>query len=60
MTKKNEYAEGFNTGKQDGYNKGLEDAIIVIQSIMENNNMNLATSEFWIEYNTLVEEGVLK
>jgi len=52
-----EYSKGYNTGMSRGYRAGMDDAIKVIDSILSNNGIHMATKEFYIELNTLIEEG---
>lgn len=51
------YREGFHTGYYKGYKEGMRDAVIVIESILTNNNIAMKTSEFYIELTNLIEEG---
>ena len=45
---------------QAGYELGLQDALKVIQNILQHNDILLKESEFWREYRMLVAEGEIK
>lgn len=53
------YQEGKKTGFHKGYQQGIKDGLKVIQSILEHNGMVLKDSEFYLEMDTLIQEGEL-
>jgi len=51
------FKEGLRTGINRGYKKGIEDALKAAQSILDNNGIHMADSEFYLEFQNLLEEG---
>lgn len=51
------YKEGKRTGYDLGYQRGLKDALLVVQTMLAEHNMILRQSEFELEYENLVDEG---
>lgn len=58
-TNTEEFANGHFTGYNKGYAKGIEDAVVIIQSILQHNDIRMDAKEFYLEMENLRAEGVL-
>ncbi len=51
------YTEGYRTGLMKGYDRGIEDGLKAMLSILDHNGIIMKESEFYLELETLKEEG---
>lgn len=54
------YKEGYRTGLSRGYKVGVQDALKVAQDMLEDNGINLSDTEFYSQFDLMLEEGTIR